>query len=204
MGKVTGGLALSPVQKAVLVVLQREPIEQQRIQSPGDLLIGGETFSWQTLQALENKGLVLRVKANKAEGRRAHYALTDDGARAAESLPADTKRPQRKSWKELQIERSGGLLPAKESLAAIGSPLKSATLFDLMRAYGFMEDRKRLSSNGVDTRLFAALTPKGERYGANIPGFHPDETEMVFHIEKFRKLLADLGAEIQADMCAVI
>lgn len=203
MGISISRLGLTSAQKAALVALLIEPKEEQQLESWwGDLLLGGETFSGQTLQALEKKGLVVRVKANKAEGLRAHIVLTEDGSRVAEQLPADTQKPKRKSWKELQIERSGGLLPAKESLAAIGSPLKSATLFDLMRAYGFMVDSERRSSNGVDIRTFASLTEKGERYGTNIPAFHPDETEMVFHTDKFRMLLADLGAELQKDMGA--
>lgn len=202
MGISISRLGLTAAQKAALVALLLEPKDEQHLETWGELLLGGETFSGQTLQALEKKGFVSRVKAKKADGIRAHYVLTEDGSRVAEQLPADTKKPKRKSWKELQIERSGGLLPAKESLAAIGSSLKSATLFDLMRAYGFMVDSERRSSNGVDIRTFASLTEKGERYGANIPAFHPDETEIVFHTDKFRMLLADLGAELQKDMGA--
>jgi hypothetical protein len=112
--------------------------------------------------------------------------------------PAKPRNPNRKSWKELQVERAGGLLSAKDALKQLDCPLKTATLFDLMRWQGMLFDGERPSSAGDAIRKFPALTARGEQFGANIPGFHPAETEMAFHPEKLPLLLAALGEALVA------
>lgn len=102
-------------------------------------------------------------------------------------------KPVRKTWKQLQVENAGGLLPAKDVLKAVGCSFKSATLFDLMRAFGYIADGTRKSSVSEEIRKFAILSETGQKYGENLQGFKSNETDMFFHKDKLPELLNDLG-----------
>lgn len=112
-------------------------------------------------------------------------------------------KPVRKTWKQLQVENAGGLLPAKDVLSAVGCSFKSATLFDLMRAFGYITDGTRKSSASDAVRTFAILSEAGGKYGENLPGYKSNETDMFFHKDKLPELLNDLGQALIAQSKAL-
>lgn len=84
----------------------------------------------------------------------------------------------------------------KTALELAGVELKSATLFDLMRHTGLVVDISRQSTVDGREKKFPVLTDAGLAFGQNVPGYHAEELEMVFHPKDIPALLQRLAEHL--------
>lgn len=185
--------SLTSVQKAALVALSQCEIDQQKIDKYlWTVTLNNVEYAAATIDSLINRGAIKKVRAHKASNTPAHYVLTELGSEWASHLPEDLKKKKYVSPWQAHKESRGEYMSMQAALTAAGSKFRSATIYELMQLKGLVRKASRTSSSGEKT-FFRILTADGEKYGRNIPTYHPEETEVVFHPNDIPALLERIG-----------
>ena len=185
--------SLTSAQKAALVALSQCEISQQKIdRNLWTVTLNNVEYSGATMDSLVNRGAVKKNRAQKSSNIPAHYTLTELGREWSSPLPKDLKKKEYISPWQAHKKSRGEYMSMQAALTAAGSKLRSATVYELMQLKGLLRKASRVSSSGEDV-FFRVLTEEGERFGRNIPTYHPEETEIVFHPSDISTLLERIG-----------
>ncbi|MBX8475384.1 hypothetical protein K5D38_11380 [Pseudomonas cichorii] len=185
--------SLSSVQKAALVALSQCEISQQKIDKYlWTVTLNSVEYSAATIESLIKRGAVKKIRTQKALGIPAHYTLTELGNEWASQQPKDLEKKKYVSPWQAHKKSRGEYMIMQSALTVAGSKFRSATVYELMEFNGLLRKTSRFSSSGEEV-FFRVLTEDGERFGRNIPTYHPEETEMVFHPRDIPSLLKRIG-----------